>query len=170
MKKIALASSIGLVLIACASVKLIPPQPRQIQNTFPYNKSFDAVWQATIEAVAEMNLPIATLEKDSGLITIDWVNFQSQNPETGFCDCGKLNVPVTGNSDGWIAGQPVKPTPDRQYSTWDVRGHFNIFIKRLENGTCEMKINSVFETGQRSCVSTGRLEASLDGIIRNKVM
>lgn len=148
-----------LLLASCSTTKFIPPQPRQIQNTFPCDKPFDAVWQATIEAIAELNLPIGNFEKDSGLITTEWMNFQAQNPKDGYCDCGQKLVP----------GDQDDKERYKAYATYDVRGHFNIFVKKLDQAKCEIKINSVFETGQMSCVSTGRLEAGLNKIIQKKI-
>ena len=158
MRKIIWLIGMCIFLAACASNKFIPPQPRKIQNAFPCDKPFDAVWQATIEAVAELNLPIGNLEKESGLITIDWINFPAQNPKDGYCDCGQL-LPIRQDEE----------KRQKDYSTWDVRGHFNIFVKRLATGRCEIKINSVFETGQRTCVSTGRLEAGINRLIQKKL-
>jgi len=158
LKRLCLVLGIFLIIGACATIKYTPPEPRQIQNTFPCNKPFDAVWQATIEAVAELNLPIGNLEKESGLITIDWINFQGQNPKDGYCDCGQL-LPLRQDEE----------KPQKEYSTWDVRGHFNIFVKRLKTDGCEIKINSVFETGQKACVSTGRLEAGINKLIQKKI-
>ena len=165
------AAIAGLVLLAaCAGdIEVTPPKPRQIQNTFPYDRPFDAVWQAAIEAVAEMNLPIANLEKDSGLITIDWQNFGAQNPNDGFCDCGRLKTAPAATAGDWVPGKPVPKVEGPEYETWYVRGHFNIFIKRIGDTSCELKVNSVFETGSRTCISTGRLEAALDKIVRQKV-
>jgi len=173
-----LFSAIGIVLLmtSCADLlpKFIPPQPRQIQNTFPVDKPFDSVWQAVIEAFAELNLPIDNLERDSGLITTDWINFQEQNPENGYCDCGKVLIPQSSSPD-WIMGRPIKEedVTAKTYTTFKVRGRFNVFVKESEQGPCEIKINSIFETDfdteQKSCLSTGRLEASLYKIIQKKL-
>jgi hypothetical protein len=159
MNKLLSVFGVCLLLASCSTVKFIPPQPRQIQNTFPYDKPFDAVWQAAIEAIAELNLPISNFEKDSGLITTEWMNFPAQNPKDGYCDCGQTLVPTRGDDK----------VPYKARATYDVRGHFNIFVKKLEQGRCEIKINSVFESGRMSCVSTGRLEAGLNKIIQKKI-
>ncbi len=159
MKRALAVFWICLLLAFCSTTKFIPPQPRKIQTAFPCDKPFDTVWQATIEAIAELNLPIGHFEKDSGLITTEWMNFPAQNPKDGYCDCGQALVPTNPDDKERYQAQ----------ATYDVRGHFNIFVKRLDAGRCEIKINSVFETGHVSCVSTGRLEAGLNRIIQKNI-
>lgn len=165
------AAITGLVILAaCAGdIKFTPPAPREIQKTFLYDKPYDAVWQAAIEAIAEMNLPIDNLEKDSGLITISWQNFGAQSASTGFCDCGRINAPSQYSDGEWIPGRPNKEAGGIETETWYVRGHFNIFVKPISESSCELTVNSVFETENHTCVSTGRLEATLDKTIREKV-
>lgn len=147
---------LGIVMLtACATA----PVPRQIQNSFPLEKSFDPVWQAVIESFAELNLPIMNMEKASGLITTDWISFRGQKDETGYCTCGK-------------AGYPFAET--------DRMGRFNVYVKKMGLG-CEVKINAVFEqhnmdmitnsrtTRTRTCVSTGKLEADIYKLIIEKL-
>lgn len=131
-------------LICCATA----PVPRQIQSSFPIDKPFEPVWQAVIEVFAELNLPIMNLEKASGLITTDWISFRGQS-NTGYCDCGGLGLNVE----------------------LDRRGKFNVYVKKISDNSCEIKVNAVFDHIVRygldrnstpstsSCVSTGKMEA-----------
>jgi hypothetical protein len=127
--------------------------PRQIQNSFPIEKPFDSVWQAVIEVLAELNLPILNMEKASGLITTDWLLVNKT-----YCDC---------ESPGF--------TP----ATKEHRGKFNVYVKKNSENTCEVKINCLYEmiiyytgsTGPRkyACVSTGKLEAEIFKRVQEKI-
>lgn len=149
MKKLFMVLGILVVLTSCATV----PVPRQIQNSFPIEKPFDSVWQAVIEAFAELNLPIMNIEKVSGLITTDWLLVNKT-----YCDC---------ESPGF--------TP----ATKEHRGKFNVYVKKNDENTCEVKINCLYEmiiyytgsTGPRKyeCISTGKLEAEIFKRIQEKI-
>jgi len=60
-----------LYFLNCATA----PPPRQIQNSFPIEGEFDKVWTAIIETFSDLQLPIENIEKASGLITTDWIDF-----------------------------------------------------------------------------------------------
>jgi len=140
-----------LALAACAST----PVPRQIQNSFPVDQPFEKVWQAVIETFAELNLPIMNMEKVSGLIVTDWISFRGQKNETGYCSCGKARFPL---------------------SEVDRTGKFNVYVKKTSEGSCEMKVNSVFEKTaayentieKHPCVSTGKLEKEIYDLVLSK--
>lgn len=142
-------------LASCA----VAPATRQIVNSFPIDKPFDQVWTAVIETLSELNLSIMNMEKVSGLITTDFISFQGQTNKD-YCDCGTL-----GTSAEW-------EETDRQ-------GKFNVFVKRISDNSCEIKINSVFKVTMRNvsskqvdsspCVSTGNLEANIYKLIKDKI-
>lgn len=149
MKKLAFCVAlVCLALASCASA----PVARQIQNSFPIDKSFEAVWPAVIETFAELNLPILNMEKASGLITTDWI--RADDPQMS--DCGKRGM-MTAEQ-----GRLVK---------------FNVFVKTVGE-TCEMKVNAMFEVsisvyGNRnlttaSCVSTGKFEKQIYDLVLAK--
>jgi hypothetical protein len=139
--------------LACTTA----PTVRQIQNAFPIEKPFESVWQATIETFSDINLPILNVAKDSGLITTDWISFTGQKNETGYCDCGEAGV------------QEVEK---------DRLGKLNVYVKKISDTACEVRINSVFEQhyviynnavlNKRPCVSTGKLEADMFKLISEK--
>jgi uncharacterized lipoprotein len=142
-------------LASCA----VAPATRQIVNSFPIDKTFDQVWTAVIETLSELNLPIMNMEKASGLITTDFISFQGQTNED-YCDCGKSGALMTEINR---------------------RGKFNVFVKRISDNSCEIKINSVFDRAltdslEKSsqpvtnlCVSTGKLEANIYKLITDKI-
>lgn len=143
-------------LISCMEL----PQPKIIVNSFTIEKPFDSVWQAVIETFAELNLPILNIEKDSGLITTDWIDFiRKENMD--YFDCGKLGMNIEKSRSG----------------------RFNVFVKRLGDNSCEIKINCTYQqeyyfpdllgtgkeyTDTRQCISTGKLEAEMFRLIEEK--
>jgi len=141
-----------LMIYSCATA----PAPRQITKAFPIEATFDEVWPAVIESFAELNLPIQNVEKDSGLITTDWISFTGQK-NTDYCDCGGLGISVERSREG----------------------RFNVFVKRTSDSSCEVVVNCIYRqtletikgtlAGTRSCVSTGILEADMFEIIKSKL-
>ena len=129
------------------------PKPREIINSFPINKPTEMVWQAVIETFAELNLPIMNMEKDSGLITTDWMLTNKI-----YCDC---------------------ESPGLTLAQREFRGKFNVFLKKISNDLSEMKVNCLYEmiifytgsVGPRtySCVSTGKLEAEIYRLVDEKL-
>ncbi|MCJ7563620.1 MAG: hypothetical protein MUP52_03395 [Candidatus Aminicenantes bacterium] len=138
--------------ISCATA----PVPRQVQTAFPIDKAFDKVWQAVIETFAELNLPILNKEIGPGVISTDWINLENKDNTNGYCDCGKLGI---------MAIEDLR------------HGRFEVYIKKVGDSSCELKVNTEFEliwrsippvytiggeaTFTKKCVSTGILEAEI---------
>ncbi len=129
------------------------PAPRTIVNAFSFDASMDDVWSATVETFAELNLPIDNMEKDSGLITTDWISFSgSGNKE--WCDCGGLGMAIEDSRSG----------------------KFNVFVKQTGT-TVSLRVNCQFQQRahlggtyvNRECVSTGALEARLNDLVGSKL-
>jgi len=133
------------------------PAPRQIVKAFPIEAPFDEVWQALIESFAELQLPIQNMEKDSGLISTDWIDFTGQK-NTDYADCGKHRFGIKEGSRS---------------------GRFNVFVKRTSDNSCEVKVNCMYRwtlvslmgefAERRSCISTGNLEAEMFELIKSKL-
>jgi len=145
-----------LMIYSCATA----PLPRQIAKVFPIEAPFDEVWQAVIETFAEMNLPIVNMEKDSGLITTDWIAYPLGKAGKVYCDCGGLGLNVEISREG----------------------RFNVFLRKIDGNSCELKVNCLFSqriqpvmaegaTGitRRNCVSTGKLEADMFEMVKSKL-
>lgn len=154
--KILFLGLICLMVYGCATA----PAPRQIVKAFTIEASFDDVWVAVIDTFAEMNLPIANMEKDSGLITTDWEIYPRGKAGNVYCDCGGLGLNME----------------------IERKGRFNVFVRRLTENSCELKINCIYNrtiqpvmakgsTGitSRNCVSTGKLEAEMFEIVMSKL-
>lgn len=154
--KISILALIFLVFCACATA----PKPRQIVSAFPIEAPFDDVWTAIIESFAEMNLPIMNMEKDSGLITTDWIEYPLGKEGKKYCDCGGLGINI------------------------EVRraGKFNVFAKSITDSSSEVRVTCSFQQTYetfslegsgarftRNCFSTGKLEADMFEIVKSKL-
>ena len=129
-------------LTGCASA----PKSRDVDTLFGFDYAFDEVWSAVIETISsEYNYPIASMEKESGLISSDWYDLTGDS-NRGYCDCGGLGL----NSE------------DSRF------GRFNIFVKETSDGVT-MKVNAAFEQNyslgdtynQRPCLTNGVLEEEI---------
>jgi hypothetical protein len=153
LKRFAALAVVGLVCAACA---MTAPVAKQIQNSFPIDKPFDPVWQAVIETFGELNLSIMNMEKASALITTNKIDFSSR---PGYADCGNLGFFGTA---------------------LDLTGKINVYVKRVSDNACEVKVNAIFELRYKSlskgpdeyykqCVSTGKLEGEIFKRIQEKL-
>ncbi len=148
--KIFTVALISTLLVACAS----GPAPRTVVNTFPLEGDYDTIWSAVVETFSDLQIPIDNMEKDSGLITTDWIDFTGQTNED-YCDCGGLGINIE-----------VSRT-----------GKFNVFVKKVTENTFEMKVNCMFEqvyrfgenAYKRKCVSTGNLEQEMYNLVISKL-
>lgn len=156
MKKSAiLLVAVCLALIASAQDKA----PQQVITTFSTAHPFDAVWPAVVETFSDLNLPIDKVEKDSGLITTDWI---------GLNDIPKEEAKSYMNCD-YPRGIFAKTTR---------RVRFNIFIKKIGDES-QLKINCQFEfiahyTGPGGpktykCTSTGVFEKKIFNAVADKL-
>jgi hypothetical protein len=141
-----------LFSFSCAELTPTAAKPMQIENIFELNRPFDKVWQAVIETFSDMNYPIANIEKASGLIMTDW-----QTTDTSFCDCGKQIL--------------------IEFVPHFIRGKFNIYVKKIDEESCEYRINCIFEmllqystgTQTKICYSNGLFEKSFRKSVLEKV-
>ena len=125
----------ALVLAACATA----PVARQFDRTatFP-GADFDAVWNAVIDLFGEEGWAIDNMEKDSGLITTDWMT-----ADESYLACG---------SSG-LAGE------------YGHMGRFNV-VAREQGGGVSLTVNTSWRVTRRlldvnavrECLSTGVLE------------
>jgi len=153
---LASVSMIALLLQTCGCATA--PKKFDFNPVAAIPGDFDAVWAAIVEYFAVANLPIATIEKDSGIIVSDWVD-ASRRPggaeDKRLCDCGTavLVIPM-----------------------WTVC-KFNVFAKRSVAGTVEVRVTCSYRQcrllGEScwtvNCNSTGRLERQLQEYVRARV-
>ena len=133
------------VLAGCATA----PANFEVQKTRSYAEPKDAVWERAVEWFAARNMPIKTIEKDSGIIASERLYGQigAQGQMGDWADCGKgaLEVPVRQKVD------------------------LNVFVRSVGTGSTAT-VNTNFSETRRDindamrdvdCNSTGKLEADI---------
>ncbi len=128
-----------LFFFACGA----PAKKHDIVNYGNFGSDFDAVWSAVIKFFATNNIPIKTIEKDSGIIYAEPQIFPEE-----WIDCGKpYMLEVFGETEG----------------------SFNVFVNEDENDV-SVQITTAFSVSvwigndfkeNRICYSTGAFEKSL---------
>lgn len=121
-----LALPLIAMLVGCATAGLQPTQP-SIDKSRGYNAPYDKVWSAVIAGVAESNLNITTLEKESGIIAISNTTY----------DPSWANEGTRGNVLG-VSDQVMERT-----------ANFNILATRQGPDQTRIQVNSSFKMNVR---------------------
>lgn len=143
-----------MTLVFSAAGCATAPKPRTVEKSFTYDNGYDAVWSAVVSVFAELNLPIANMEKDSGLITTDWIGFDGTKNDD-YCDCGGAGITVEVSR----------------------KGRFNVFVKSLADGATSLQVNTTYQAVRTfgdaastiQCYSTGSLEAKISDMVTDKL-
>ncbi len=97
MRKAFMCGPILLVLslAACVFVPAIPPAPAPVRLWSPVSAPFAETWMAAVDAFADKNIGIRTIDRSSGLIVADPVSVPApvgaeatRTPST-LADCGR---------------------------------------------------------------------------------
>lgn len=141
---VSMANAFRVVLLAAAACFAIAsataPKAHEVRRQSTIKASFDEAWDAVIDVFANRSIPVATLEKDSGLIVSEWgsvIGWESVR------DCGSPGIAVVKR---------------------DV-GKFNVRVKRVAEGV-KVTVNSHFKqvrdfdgiVSEEQCNSTGQIE------------
>ena len=86
--------ALAATLAGCA---VAPPQ-YTFDKSWSIEHDYDKVWAAIIDILAEHNIPIQTIEKDSGLLVTEWISlgFPAKWMDT-IVDCGTAGILTVGN-------------------------------------------------------------------------
>lgn len=132
-----------LIAISASCVTYRPPSttaaPRQGVQV---QASFNATWEAAIDAFAETNVPIATMDRGSGFIASEQIDAGSRGSR--FADCGEF------------VGEVVDPS----LATYNV-------IVRGDSSSSTVRVTAAFarpDIGGR-CVSRGTFETIMENRI-----
>ncbi len=138
------------VVIALALLLGCATAPREPTNSIARSRCpihSTGYGEATIETMAELNLPINKREKASGLVTTDWILVPTE-----YLDCG----------DSGLATEQ------------DHQGRFNIFVRPVQSDAdqVQLSVNSSFQAlrvlgssrGRIECVSPGTLEGQMQSL------
>ena len=134
--------------------------PKQKVKDLTIEAPFDEVWQAVIESFADMNAPIMKMEKKSGRITTDWIEYPMGVEGKKYCKCSIIY-------------------PEAEIKR---EGKFNVSVKRITDSSYKIKVKCTFRityekfdtSGRnlqltRKCSSAGKLEADMFELIKAKV-
>ncbi len=146
----------ALVLAACAQARL--PTPRAVEKARTYNASFDQVWDAAIVTVAELNLPIDELEKDSGIISFDEARYQPNDADEG--SLGYLETIMQRRGSANIIVRSVAPSQTKA----QINLRLAMFIQS-GNGSLYFP----FRFFWRDTVSNGNIERRLLAGIESRI-
>jgi hypothetical protein len=145
--RVAALVMMGLALAASATA----PKVHDIDKKLRLRASFDQTWTALIEVFADRSWAIATLEKDSGIITTDWMGLDEDSP---FADCGSAGIAS-------VMRREIR---------------FNVFVRDAEVDT-HVTVNATFREERRfdnkdwfvDCTSTGRVESLIHGMLADAI-
>ena len=139
---------LSIILLGCATGKVIIPE---IQNDFKINAEYDDVWSAVIETLAEMSAPIKSIEKESGLVTTDFVNFFSGYNQSAELD-RIAEKPNYGILASWSRG----------------RYKFNVFVRAKDDGQTAVKITTHIEAYE-NIINDDWFVCHSKGVIENEL-
>jgi len=145
------------VLVAAACNSYNPPTSVAPKTVLPVAASFDRTWEATIDVMAEQNLPIQSLEKASGLIATAPLTV-SRDRGREWADCGSLRV--------WNTKYAPRAAVFNVLVRGDsVESRVQINIRFVT----EVEYKSTGTRGSADCISSGVFEKELAAAIRARV-
>jgi hypothetical protein len=136
-------AALAVALVASATA----PKVHDVDKKLGFRADFDQTWTAVIEVFAERNWAIANMEKDSGLVTTDWMTLDRESP---FADCGGAGI-------SGVQRREVR---------------FNVFVRDADDGTV-VTVNTTFRELRAwdnkewyvDCTSTGRVESLIHDLL-----
>lgn len=141
-----LAAAVALAGCGTLGIDLGGDDEDEYRRSIVYEDAgFDQTWSAILQTFAELELPISTLEKESGLVATDWILVEEPDDAMD-CDDGYRNAEM----------------------------RFNVFLSPVAGGQ-EMTItSSARSAGDEAgtlerCVSTGATERSIQARVGRKV-
>jgi hypothetical protein len=149
------AAGLGLALVGCAKVHVSPLAPPPYRTEIP--ASYAATWTAVVHALAQQNVPLRAIARDSGVIASDDI----VGPIGLYADCGTIG-------DDRVEGEAL--------------ASFTLFAE-ANGATTRVQVNSKMRTQAHrrgpsgklratpvyQCASTGRFEANLLDAVRDLV-
>ena len=89
---VALMMAVGVSFLAgCASY---PPPKEAVPNSRNYGSSYSDVWDSVLAALSELNIPVQSMDKETGSIvaedgTIELRQFELGGYDSAYCFCGR---------------------------------------------------------------------------------
>jgi len=140
-----------IFIFACASTSQMSKPQYVGYNTF--DASFDKVWNAVLQVLGEGGFPIGAIEKESGIITTDFVTFTYDVLSSAECPKAIINLL------NWKEGQ--------------IR--MNILVRKINENSTQVTIRSVIMGFEHSwgrwnyCNSTGVIENQIFNAVAKRI-
>lgn len=64
---------LAAAIAAAGCISIVGGDDEEVRRSETYDATYDATWRAALQSFSELELPIATLEKESGVIATDWI-------------------------------------------------------------------------------------------------
>jgi hypothetical protein len=145
----------ALAVAACARlyVSPLPPPPYRLEIAAPY----DATWVALVRALAQQNVPLRAIARDSGVIASD----EFVTPINLYADCGQVGGDqLEGEA---VVSFTLFAEPNGRSTRLQVNSKMRTQAHR--RGTSgKLRPSPVYQ-----CASTGRFEANLLDSVRDLV-
>jgi hypothetical protein len=145
-----------LYVAACGPKRpaVLAPTPAPPRTATEVRASFGATWAAAIDAFAESTVPIATIDRSSGLLVPASGLYFGGKADTTYADCGQQLELVRGKT--WEY-RPVIPSDAR----------YNVRIKG-DSAKSSVQVNSLYLSAVGACVSRGRWEDRIEQNIKQR--
>lgn len=137
--KLALLSLVVSVITSCGPTIHTLKGNYQTNNSIETSSSFDEVWNRVIDFFAASNIPIATLEKASGIIVAHNVNISSTSVSV------ENEQGIIGDKNAWF----VFPY-EKNVIGGRVQCSFNVRVRTQENGKTYVSVNLGGISGYKS--------------------
>lgn len=123
-----------------------PPAEYTFQKSRTYDKSKDAVWEKVVQYFTTQNIPLKTIEKDSGVVYAERI-YSTGDALNGLVDCGDPGIAIVVRTTVAV----------------------NVFVRPLSKNKTEATVNTTYsqtrsfdnQLAEFPCNSTGGLEAQI---------
>ncbi len=144
----------AIVLVASTACAGVPPVERDVESLANFRGvSFTEAWDLAVGEFASRGWTIDNLERDSGIITSEWVSTEG-DLYPSYRDCG---------------------SPGLRANLSNYRGRFTVVVRETDNGVSvevttdwEVTKSTSSSIGIAECFSTGLLEGEFHRALRRR--
>lgn len=154
-------SVLVFAVLGCSSTP--SPVPRLEAKANVYDASFEETWDALNDVLTEKRLPLKAFEKDSGLVSTDFVNAGSRYVYMGKKDDAGREMSQWADKTRYFLNIRVRADGDNQ-TTVDVIPHFE-YMRYVR----DTRINRWVEAGWEPCDSHGDVEREIHDALASKL-
>lgn len=160
----------SIVLLGLLSGCATPPKHYTVEKTRTYNASYEQVWSKLIVFLAQRNIPLKEIAKDSGVLYAESLRF-----DEGQADCGsagmlkpiariaRLNVLVQSSGGQQLVSVNINFTETR-YNSFDYSSHQ---VECRSKGVVEKEILNAIGIAATSAGSTPNIPAASSSVIQS---